>query len=177
MADVYEVNDNANDSTVDNAGSQEVPNSKLNPVTQTVIEKCIQEVVGKYVAQQKLFTADTIHYLRTKVTELVHERLGDSEVTSVDIGLNLTDLQDIPFFFKVNIPQEKVESHIMSDEANVAEDTSDIEEIDEEVTVEEISDSDDDQSLVEPADDVKTEECSQRGMIECLYMAGAHAQQ
>jgi hypothetical protein len=47
---------------------------KLNPVTQKVVEKCISEVLQEYVKESKLFTADTMNYLRQKITSLVHER-------------------------------------------------------------------------------------------------------
>jgi len=97
-----------------NDESQAVDNRVLNPVTQKVVERSIGEVLGEYVQEQKLFTADSLHYLRTRVTALVKERLGDEELTSVDIGLDLSALEDIPFFFKINIPKEKVEDHILS---------------------------------------------------------------
>lgn len=92
----------------------ETANKVLNPVTQKVIERCITEIIGEYVKENKYFTADSIHYIRSKVTELAKERLGDDEVTSIDVGLDLTSLEDIPFFFRVNIPKEKIETHILS---------------------------------------------------------------
>lgn len=92
----------------------ETANKVLNPVTQKVIERCITEIIGGYVKENKYFTADSIHYIRSKVTELAKERLGDDEVTSIDVGLDLTSLEDIPFFFRVNIPKEKIETHILS---------------------------------------------------------------
>ena len=161
MADVYEVNDEAENGPVmasAGEGLTSSPNSKLNPITQKVVEKCIQEIIGTYITEQKLFTADTIHYLRTKVTELVHQRLGDDEITSVDIGLDLTSLDNIPFFFKVNIPQGKVEDHILSD----GTDEGGVEEVSIEEIVEEVSP--DAEIPVEPADsDLPTEESNSEG--------------
>jgi hypothetical protein len=99
------------------AASQEqiapTPATALNPVTKKIVERCIQEVLSEYVQQTKHFTADSMHYLRVKVTDLVKQRLGDGEIVSVDIGLDLTSIQEVPFFFKINIPKEKVEEHIV----------------------------------------------------------------
>ena len=95
---------------------QAQPVTALNPVTRKIVERCIQEVLTEYVQQTKQFTADSMHYLRMKVTDLVKSRLGDEEVVSVDIGLDLTALADIPFFFKINIPQDKAETHIVKQE-------------------------------------------------------------
>ena len=86
---------------------------KLNPVTQKVVEKCINEVLKEYVGETKLFTADTLHYLRNKITTLVHERLGDTEITNIDVGLDLNAIEDIKFFFQINVPQSKAEEHII----------------------------------------------------------------
>jgi hypothetical protein len=85
----------------------------LNPVTRSIIERSIQEVLTEYVQQTKHFTADSMHYLRMKVTDLVKQRLGDGEIVSVDLGLDLSSIQDIPFFFKLNIPQDKAENHMI----------------------------------------------------------------
>jgi len=85
----------------------------LNPVTQRVIELAIQEVLSEYSKQTKQFTADSMHGIRVKVTEIVKQRLGADEVDSVDIGLDLTNVAEIPFFFKVNIPTSKSENHFM----------------------------------------------------------------
>jgi hypothetical protein len=89
-------------------------NNVLNPVTQKVVEKCVQEALMEYVQQTKHFTADSMHYIRMKVTDLVKSRLGDDEIISVDVGLDLTNLEDIPFFFKLNIPNDKAEAHILN---------------------------------------------------------------
>ena len=82
---------------------------QLDPVTQKVVEKCISEVVREYTDETKYFTADTLHYLRTKITALVHERLGAEQVLNIDVGLDLTKIEDLNFFFKVNVPKEKAE--------------------------------------------------------------------
>jgi hypothetical protein len=106
-----------NETTQNENASQPVDTSKvLNPVTRKIVERCIQEVLSEYVQQTKQFTADSIHYLRVKVTDLVKQRLGDDEVVSVDLGLDLSNIEDIPFFFKINIPQDKLENHLMNTE-------------------------------------------------------------
>jgi hypothetical protein len=97
------------------------PATALNPVTKKIVERCIQEVLTEYVQQTKQFTADSMHYLRVKVTDLVKQRLGDDEIVSVDLGLDLANLEDIPFFFKINIPKEKVEEHLIKQTAAPSE--------------------------------------------------------
>lgn len=87
--------------------------NKLQPTTQKVVEKCINEVLEEYVEDTKYFTADTLAYLRTKITSLVHERLGSDEIQRVDVGLDLNHIEDIKFFFRVDIPQEKAEEHLV----------------------------------------------------------------
>lgn len=87
--------------------------NKLQPTTQKVVEKCINEVLEEYVEDTKYFTADTLAYLRTKITSLVHERLGSEEIQRVDVGLDLNEIKDIKFFFRVDIPQEKAEEHLV----------------------------------------------------------------
>ena len=86
--------------------------NKLQPATQKVVEKCIDEVLKEYVDESKYFTADTLAYLRTKITSLVHERLGSDEIKRIDVGLDLNHIEDIKFFFRVDSPQEKVEEHL-----------------------------------------------------------------
>lgn len=89
--------------------------NKLDPTSQAVVEKCISEVMNKYVEESKYFTADSLHYLRTKITELVHQRLGADFVARIDVGLDLSKLQDIPFFFKIDVPKEKAEELIIKE--------------------------------------------------------------
>jgi cyanate lyase len=86
---------------------------KLNPVTQKVVEKCINEVLQEYVSESKLFTAETLQYVRSRITSLVHERLGSTEITNIDVGLDLNKVEDIKFFFQINVPQDKAEEHII----------------------------------------------------------------
>jgi hypothetical protein len=86
---------------------------KLNPVTQKVVEKCINEVLQEYINEQKLFTADTLHYIRSKISSLVQERLGTQEIQNIDVGLDLSAVEDIKFFFQINVPKDKAEEHII----------------------------------------------------------------
>jgi hypothetical protein len=95
--------------------SEETKNSKLNPVTQKIIQSCIDEVLTDYINKTKYFTADSLHDLRTKVTSLVNQRIGSDEIQGIDIGLDLSALEDIPFFFRVNISKEKAEDHLLKD--------------------------------------------------------------
>jgi hypothetical protein len=88
--------------------------NKLNPITQKIVENCINDALQEYVNETKLFTADTLHYIRTKITSLVHERLGKEEVNNIDVGLDLSKVEDIKFFFQVNVPSEKAEEHILN---------------------------------------------------------------
>ena len=101
----------------ENEQTQAQSATALNPVTRKIVERCIQEVLTEYVQQTKQFTADSMHYLRMKVTDLVKSRLGNDEVVSVDIGLDLAIIADIPFFFKINIPQDKAETHLIKQES------------------------------------------------------------
>jgi hypothetical protein len=119
---------------VKNKEENKVPNKMLNPITHKIIERAIKQVLGDYVKDQKVFTVESLHYLRTRVTDLVKERLGDDEILSVDIGLNLTDFSDIPFFFKVNVPKEKLEDHILSVENETEEEVNDTERIKQELS-------------------------------------------
>lgn len=88
---------------------------KLHPTTQKVIENCINDVVNSYTADTKFFTADTLHFLRTKITEKVHAILGKDQIANVDVILDLSKVEDIRFGFKINIPQDKAEEHILKD--------------------------------------------------------------
>lgn len=91
-----------------------VPLPRLNPVTQKVVERCIEEVLEEYTEKSKFFTADTLHYIRTKITERVHERLGDEEIHKIDVLLDLSAVEDIRFGFRVLVPQDKAEDHILN---------------------------------------------------------------
>lgn len=78
--------------------------NSLDTATQAVVEKCISEVISEYTTNSKYFTADSLHYIRSKITSLIHERLGKEHVNKIDVGLNLSNIQDIPFFFKIDVP-------------------------------------------------------------------------
>jgi hypothetical protein len=89
---------------------------KLHPTTQKVIENCINEVLGEYTAENKYYTADTLHFIRSKITEKVHSILGKDQISSIDVILDLNAVEDVKFGFKINIPQDKAEAHILNSE-------------------------------------------------------------
>ena len=91
--------------------------TKLDSASQAIVEKCISEVVNKYVDESKYFTADSLHYIRSKITSLVHERLGEQFIARIDVGLDLSKLENIPFFFKIDVPQKKAEEMILQRES------------------------------------------------------------
>lgn len=78
---------------------------KLDQTTQKVVKTTIEESIKEYVDQAKgLFTADSLHFLRTKITNLIHEKIGNDQILNVDVGLDLSGPEH-KFFFKVNISQ------------------------------------------------------------------------
>ena len=93
----------------------EIKTPKLHPATQAVIEKCINDVVSEYTKETKFFTADTLHYLRMKITEKAKEILGSGNIQNIDVMLDLSEVEPIKFGFKINIPQEKAEEHILKE--------------------------------------------------------------
>lgn len=97
----------------ENTENKPVPTPKLHSTTQKVIEGCINDVLGEYAKDTKYFTADTLHYLRSKITEKVHSILGKENIANIDVILDLSAVEDIRFGFKINIPQEKAEEHIL----------------------------------------------------------------
>ena len=98
--------------TNDNDNDNEVT---LNPVTQKVIQSSIDEVLGEYVSKSKMFNADTLNELRVNVTQLANQRLGSEDIQAIDIGIDLGEFEDIPFFFRVNIDNEKSDDHVIKE--------------------------------------------------------------
>ena len=90
-----------------------VPTPKLNPATQKVIEHCVSEVLDEYTGQTKFFTADTLHHIRSQITSKVHEILGEKEIANIDVILDLSALEEIPFGFRIKLPKETAENHIL----------------------------------------------------------------
>lgn len=86
----------------------------LNPVTQRVIERAIQETLAAYIQNTKHFTADSLHTLRVNITNLVKDRLGADEIGTIDIGLDLSALNEIPFSFNLTVPENKTDSHFIN---------------------------------------------------------------
>ena len=91
--------------------------TKLDPASQAIVEKCISEVINKYVTESKYFTADSLHYIRSKITSLVHERLGEQFIARIDVGLDLSKMENLPFFFKIDVPKEKAEEMLTQKES------------------------------------------------------------
>lgn len=85
----------------------------LNPVAQKVVEKAISEVLEE-VADVKFFSAEVLHYMRSKMTSLIHERLGEEEIQNIDVMLDVRKIENVEFAFRVNIPKEKAEQHILN---------------------------------------------------------------
>lgn len=80
---------------------------KLPPEKQKVLGEIIESVLAEYDKESKFYTADTLHYLRSKITSEAKKQLGD-DIVSVDVILDLRHVEDIRFGFKVNIPVPKV---------------------------------------------------------------------
>ncbi len=90
--------------------------SKIKEENEKVIQETIKEVLSEFTENsRKYFTADVLHALRTKITSLVHQRIGKDEIINIDVGLDLTKVEDYDFFFKVNIPKEKAEEQILKE--------------------------------------------------------------
>jgi hypothetical protein len=85
---------------------------KLEPEKQKILGEIIDEVLSEYSKESKFFSADTLHYLRVKITNEAKKRIGEVDIHSVDVVLDLRHIEDIRFAFKVNIPKEKVEELI-----------------------------------------------------------------
>ena len=89
--------------------TEEVKNEadlKLPPEKQKVLGEIIESVLAEYDKESKFYTADTLHYLRSKITSEAKKVLGD-DIVSVDVILDLRHVQDIRFGFKVNVPVPK----------------------------------------------------------------------
>lgn len=94
-----------------------VIDGELNPVTKKIVENAINKVLTEYVSKTKYFTADSLHYIRTNVTQQVKNVLGEDEISFVDVGLDLSTIEQISFFFKIDIPKDKVKNHIIEKES------------------------------------------------------------
>jgi hypothetical protein len=89
---------------------------KLDEETQKVVKASIEEVLTDFSNNsKKYFTADVLHSIRMKITRLVHQRIGVDKIQSVDVGLNLENIENYDFFFKINIPKEEAEKQILGD--------------------------------------------------------------
>jgi hypothetical protein len=81
----------------------------LEPEKQKILGEIIDEVLTDYSKESKFFSADTLHYLRVKITNEAKKRIGEVNIHSVDVILDLRHVEDIRFAFKVNVPKENVE--------------------------------------------------------------------
>lgn len=90
-----------------------VPTPKLNPATQKVIEHCVSQVLEEYTTKTKFFTADTLHHIRSQITSKVHDILGKDQIANIDVILDLSALDDIPFGFRIKLPKDTAENHIL----------------------------------------------------------------
>jgi hypothetical protein len=84
----------------------------LEPDKQKILGEIIDEVLTEYSKESKFFSADTLHYLRVKITNEAKKRIGEADIHSIDVILDLRHIEDIRVAFKVNIPKEKVEEHL-----------------------------------------------------------------
>lgn len=117
-----------NNISTENTGVSSTPEGnnfiqgELNPVTRKIVESAINTVLSDYLSKQALFNADSLHTIRLKVTELVKQKLGENEITFVDVGLDLSAVSNIQFFFRIDIPKDKINDHILqSNKENVEE--------------------------------------------------------
>lgn len=86
----------------------------LSPEVDKVIKETITEVLEEFNESNiKYFDVDVLHTLRTKITNLVHQRVGKKEVINIDIGVDLSKVEDCDFCFKINIPKDIIEDKIM----------------------------------------------------------------
>ena len=87
---------------------QNAVNQKLPPEKQKILSEIIEVVLAEYDKESKFYTADVLHYLRSKITHMAKEKMGD-DIISVDVILDMSAVKDIRFGFKVNIPIPKTE--------------------------------------------------------------------
>lgn len=118
------VNTTVNEAQTNTPTPQTIVEGELNPVTKRVVEDSINVVLSEYVSQQKLFNADSLHQIRLKVTELVKKRLGENEISFVDVGLDLNSVANIAFFFRLDIPKDKIKDHIINAKEVVVDNAS-----------------------------------------------------
>lgn len=85
---------------------------KLDQEKQKVLSEIIDEVLKEHSKESKFFNADTLHYLRAKITNEAKKRIGEAEIHSIDVLLDLRHIEDIRFAFRVNVPKEKVEEQV-----------------------------------------------------------------
>ena len=90
------------------------PLPQFEPATQKILNECISEVVSEYIKETKYFTADTLHHIRARITHLAQQKLGDDVIESIDVILNLTELENIPMAFRIKVPKDVAEEHILN---------------------------------------------------------------
>lgn len=85
----------------------------LEPEKQKILGEIIDKVLSDYAKESKFFSADSLHYLRVKITNEAKKVLGEKDIHSIDVILDMRHIEDIRFAFKLNVPKEKVEEHIL----------------------------------------------------------------
>lgn len=79
---------------------------KLPPEQQKRLSEIIEAVISDYNKESKYYTADTLHFIRSKIT---NQAKAEMDIVSVDVILDLRHVEDLRFGFKVNIPVPKEE--------------------------------------------------------------------
>lgn len=90
--------------------TQTIGQHKLDEESEKVIKEIIDSVLGEFNSKgNKYFTADVLHGLRLEMSKRAVEKLGREKVMNIDIGLDLSQVENYNFFFRVNIPKEEAE--------------------------------------------------------------------
>ena len=62
-----------------------------------------------------LIGAEQLHFIRSKLTSMVHEKIDKSIIDTIDVLIDCTKNENINFAFKINIPKEKIENAILEE--------------------------------------------------------------
>lgn len=78
--------------------------TQLSQETQEAVQEVVDEVLQE-VKETKYYNADILHHLRSKITEKVKEKIGPDSISTIDVILDLNELEDVKFAFKVSVPK------------------------------------------------------------------------